>query len=152
VVADEENYTRAKRGDLEAMARSIASEGIRVPLRCHKKGGEYVLTAGFRRMSAIALINENPGEYGIAEPIDRVPVLMESRHSNDADRTLWQMLDNAHRCDASPMEEAKVMRKLIDIHGVTADASQGRATDTPRRGDGQGGPDGRSGHREASRG
>lgn len=116
LVDDQENYTRAKRGDIEGLALSIMSEGIRTPLRCYKQEGAYYLTGGYRRMAAVELINSNPDRFGM--PIDRVPVLMEPRYSNDADRSLWQMLDNSHRVDASPMEEAKAMQKLMEVHGL----------------------------------
>ena len=117
VVDDEKNYTRSKRGDIEGLALTIANEGIQNPLRAFKEDGVYHLRSGFRRMAAVKFIND--GGLEGAEPIKRVPVIPIQRHTNEADRDLMQVLENAHRVDASPIEEAQAIRKLIDVHGLT---------------------------------
>ncbi len=117
VVDDEKNYTRSQRGDIEGLALTIANEGIQNPLRAFKEDGLYHLRSGFRRMAAVKFIND--GGLEGAEPIKRVPVIPIQRHTNEADRDLMQVLENAHRVDASPIEEAQAIRKLIEVHGLT---------------------------------
>jgi len=116
-VDDKENYTRSSRGDIEGLAMTIASEGIQNPLRAYKEDGIYHLRSGFRRMAAVRFIND--GGLDGAPKIERVPIMPIPRHTNEADRDLLQVLENAHRVDASPIEEARAIRKLIDVHGLT---------------------------------
>lgn len=116
-IRDEENYTRSERGDLTALAKSIASEGMQNPVRCYRNGdGGYVLRSGYRRMRAVEMINT--GEVETEAEIERVPVIIEDRYANEADRAIRQILENAHREDASFMERAKAYRSLQDVHGL----------------------------------
>ena len=119
-VVDEDNYTKSNRGNIEDLALSIATEGIQNPIKCYRNGdGEYIVNAGFRRMAAVAFINDNLDLFD--NPIERVPVMLEERYANEADRAIRQLLENAHREDATPIEKAKAYRKLLDVHGVEID-------------------------------
>lgn len=117
-VREDDNYTRTRRGDIPGLAMTIARNGIQLPLRAYKQEGVYVLRSGFRRMAAVSLINEDPDGFGLTGPIEKVPVLPVSRSTNEAERAVLQMLENSQRCDASPMEEAKQLRALIEVHGL----------------------------------
>lgn len=111
----DQNYASSDRGDLEALAASIKKEGILVPLRCWRdKEGKYALISGYRRMAAVRLINARS-----KEKIERVPVILDDRHANDGDRSVRQLLENAHREDATPIERAKAYRRLIEVCGLT---------------------------------
>lgn len=116
VVNNESNYTDSERGDIASLAGSIATEGIQNPLKCYKNSdGKLVLQSGFRRMAAVRLIN---GNKKIMQPIERVPVILEDRYANEADRDVRQILENAHREDATPIEKAQIYNKLITVHGL----------------------------------
>jgi ParB/RepB/Spo0J family partition protein len=116
-VRDEENYTKGSRGNIEDLALSIATEGIQNPIKCYRNGeGEYIVNAGFRRMAAVSFINDNPDVF--ETPIERVPVMLEERYANEADRAIRQLLENSHREDATPIEKAQAYRKLLEVHGL----------------------------------
>lgn len=115
VVDPEHNYTDSDRGDIAALAASIAESGVHNPVRCYKDGdGKYVLIAGFRRMAAVAMVNK--GKKSLV--VEKIPVIVEDRYSNDADHDISQMLENAHREDATPIQRAGAYRKMIDVHGL----------------------------------
>lgn len=123
-IIPDDNYTRGERGDIEGLAKSIAAEGIQNPIRCYRNGnGEFILRSGYRRMEAVCLINDGKLDHGTVavDGIERVPVILEDRYANEADRAVRQLLENAHRCDASPMERAKAYRLLKDVHGLSVD-------------------------------
>jgi len=125
VINDDNNYRSAK--DVKPLADSIAAEGIQNPIKCYKNAnGEYVLQSGFRRMAAVKLINSNG-----KEKIERVPVILEERYANEADRDVHQLLENAHREDATPIEKAKAYQRLITVHGIEVDEVARRLGETP---------------------
>jgi len=124
VVKDEDNYTKSERGDIEVLAASIAAEGIQNPIRCYREGDSYVLISGFRRMAAVASLNG-----GRTSKIERVPVLVEDRYSNECDRAIHQLLENSHRVDATPIEKAKAFKALIAVHGLTEEEIATRTGD-----------------------
>lgn len=118
VIDEEENYTRSDRGNIDGLARSIMAEGMRDAVTCHKKSdGKYYLVDGYRRMKAIALINEMKD----SEPIERVAVDLVGRYSNEADNAVTRLIKNAHREDATPLEKAKAYKALLDVHGLEVD-------------------------------
>jgi ParB family chromosome partitioning protein len=132
VVQDEYNYTKSERGDITALAASIAAEGVLNPVRCYREGDTYVLISGFRRMAAINWLNENSD--GVV--VERVPVILEDKYSNECDRAIHQLLENAHRVDATPMEKAKAYKSLLSVHGLTEDeiaTRTGDRTETVKR-------------------
>lgn len=123
-VKDEDNYTKSNRGDIESLAASIAAEGIQNPLRCYREGDSYVLVSGFRRMAAVASLNGNR-----KQKIERVPVIVEDRFSNETDRAVHQLLENAHRENATHIEKAKAYKTLLTVHGLTEEEVATRTGD-----------------------
>lgn len=117
---DKDNYTRSTRGSIEDLALSIATEGMQNAIKCYRNGdGEYIVNAGFRRMAAVHFINDNLDVF--EQRIERVPVVLEDRYANEADRAVRQLLENAHREDATAIEKAKAYRKLVEVHGLEID-------------------------------
>lgn len=129
-VDNEENYTNSKRGNIDDLALSIATEGMQNPIKCYRNGdGTYIVNAGFRRMSAVSFINDHQDIF--ESPIERVPVILEERYSNESDRAIRQLLENSHREDATPIEKAKAYRKLLDVHGLEIDEVAARLGEKP---------------------
>lgn len=124
IVRDEENYTKGSRGDIETLAASIRAEGVLNPIRCYREGDNYVLISGFRRMAAITLLNQ-----GKTPVVERVPVILEDKYSNECDRAIHQLLENAHRVDATPMERARAYKTLLSVHGLTEEEIATRTGD-----------------------
>lgn len=107
------NYADAKRGDTAGLRASILANGIHNPLRCQRlPDGRLKLNSGFRRLRLVNEINaEAPGT------IVRVPVLLTDRFANEPDLLIDQMLENAFRTDADPLDEAKAFNALFH-HGM----------------------------------
>jgi|GEM_PF-3468471 len=110
------NYTEATRGDIQGLTRSICKEGVRDPVKCSRNGDRFTLREGFRRMHCVLAINKEAKSDD--EKILRVPVLLADRHANDADYAISQLLENAHREDATPIEKATAYHTLLNVHGL----------------------------------
>jgi ParB family chromosome partitioning protein len=61
-----------------------------------------------------------------AARIQRVPVILSQRYANEADLAISQLLENAHRADATPMEKAKAYKALLSVHGLEIAEIAGR--------------------------
>ena len=96
---------RAKVGDVSELAASIQSVGIIEPLIVRDNGeGGFILLAGERRLSAAKSI-------GLGE----VPVIV--RALDDAKSYEIALIDNLHREDLRPVEEAEAYRRLMKEFG-----------------------------------
>jgi len=122
IIDKEKNYTSSTRGNIEELAKTIATEGMQTPVKVYKNAnGQFVLQAGFRRMAAVNMINDRQIDCkkdGKFIKIEAVPVVFEQRYANEADRDVHQLLENSHREDTTALEKAKAYRKLIDVHGL----------------------------------
>jgi ParB/RepB/Spo0J family partition protein len=120
ILIDPQNdYTTPDRGDTEGLKRSIRANGIHDPLRCSRlPDGSLRLNSGFRRLRLVLELNAEDGQR-----IERVPVLLTDRHANETDLILDQLLENAFREGAAPLEEAKVFAYLLkmglDVHEIS---------------------------------
>jgi len=92
------NFDRAK---LQELAGSIKQHGILQPLVVSKKGEEYYLVAGQRRLEAAKMA-------GLSE----VPVIIRST-SKQTDLEL-ALVENLQRDNLNPIEKAYAFKKLID--------------------------------------
>lgn len=92
---------------IESLAASIRELGILQPLLVRPLGGErYELVAGERRLRASRLIG-----------VQRVPVMtVETDDRGSLERAL---VENLHREDLNPIEEAEGYRQLIEEAGLT---------------------------------
>ena len=108
-------------GDIEGLARSIASEGVKEPLTGYfDEKNRAIVTNGHRRMKAIELAKQKFG----AE-IRRVLFQLEPRSASQADRTLTMLVSNSGK-PLTPYEIGKVVQRLRKF-GWTLEEIQQRA-------------------------
>ncbi|MEX2625676.1 MAG: ParB/RepB/Spo0J family partition protein [Ilumatobacteraceae bacterium] len=93
--------------ELAGLATSIADMGILQPLVVRPTpDGRYELVAGERRLRAARLAG-----------LERVPAVV--RHTDDADLLKEALVENIHRVQLNPLEEAAAYRQLLDDFGFT---------------------------------
>lgn len=95
--------------ELEAMAQSMKEKGILTPLLVTRKGEGYQLIAGERRWRAA----QRAG-------LDRVPVVV--REASDNEYLELALLENIHRKDLNPVEEALAYKRMMDELGETQES------------------------------
>lgn len=94
---------------LDELAASIKELGVLQPLLVREKPGGYELIAGERRLRAAR-------RAGLTE----VPVMIvEADDRGSLERAL---VENIHRTDLNPIEEAAAYKQLIDDGGLTQEA------------------------------
>lgn len=96
-------------GDLDELVESIREIGVLQPIvvRPHKEvPGEYELIMGERRWRATQ-----------AAELDTIPAIV--RDTDDGDMLRDALLENLHRSDLNPLEEAAAYRQLLDDFGCT---------------------------------
>lgn len=97
---------------IRELADSIKEVGVKQPLTVYmrKQGKEShpVLTDGHCRLRAVMLAIHEGAE------IKTVPVVMEERFSNEADRTLSLVVRNSGKPLSEP-EKARVVKRLLDF-------------------------------------
>ncbi len=98
-----------KPADLEEMIQSVREKGVITPLLVSKADTGYQLIAGERRWRAAQ-------KAGLA----RVPVVI--REVTPAESVELALVENIHRKDLNPIEEAIAYRKLLEDTGATQDA------------------------------
>lgn len=91
---------------MEAMARSIQEVGVLQPIVVRRLNGGYELVAGERRLRAAKLA-------GLAT----VPAII--RTTDDTESLREALIENIHRQDLSPLEQASAFQELQDDLGVT---------------------------------
>lgn len=94
--------------ELEGLAVSLKDVGILQPLvvRPHPDGDGYELVAGERRLRAA----------GIAG-LETVPIVV--RHTEDGDLLKEALIENIHRVQLNPLEEAAAYQQLLQEFGFT---------------------------------
>ena len=110
---------RQPRQDFDAegiaeLAESVRTLGILQPLLVRPRpGGRLELIAGERRLRAARLAG-----------LERVPVVIaETDDRGSLERAL---VENIHRADLNPIEEAAALRQLLDEGGLTQEQLAGR--------------------------
>ncbi len=91
---------------LAELADSIKKHGIIQPLIVRKKGINYELVAGERRLRAAKLAH-----------LKKVPVLV--REYDETQMRELALVENIQRHDLNPLEEAKAIQEMIKQHGYT---------------------------------
>lgn len=93
-------------GSLEELTASIKELGVLQPLLVRESNGRYELIAGERRLRASR-----------AAGLTHVPVMViETDDRGSMERAL---VENIHRADLDPIEEAAAYKQLIDEAGIT---------------------------------
>ena len=95
--------------ELEEMSESVKEKGILTPLLVSKTHEGYQLIAGERRWRAA----QKAG-------LERVPVVV--REVTSAEALELALIENIHRKDLNPIEEAQAYHKLLEDSGVTQEA------------------------------
>jgi len=105
---------RFDKSELEELAASIKQHGIIQPVIAEKNGhGNYIIVAGERRCRAAAIAGLN-----------EVPVLLRSY--SDQKRLEVALIENLHRSDLNPLEEAMAYKQLMDTAGLSQDETAER--------------------------
>ena len=94
--------------ELEEMVASVRNNGIITPLLVSKTGAGYQLIAGERRWRAA----QKAG-------LRRVPVVV--REVTPSESLELALIENIHRKDLNPIEEAVAYAKLLEETGITQD-------------------------------
>ncbi len=93
--------------ELEGLATSLKDVGVLQPLVVRPKSdGSYELVAGERRLRAAFIAG-----------LETVPVVI--RHTNDTDLLKEALVENIHRVQLNPLEEAAAYQQLLDDFGFT---------------------------------
>lgn len=93
--------------ELEGLAMSLADLGVLQPLVVRPlHDGRYELIAGERRLRAAKIA-------GLA----RIPAVV--RHTDDANLLKEALVENIHRVQLNPLEEAAAYQQLLEEFGVT---------------------------------
>jgi ParB family chromosome partitioning protein len=95
--------------ELKEMVNSVREKGIITPLLVSKTKKGYQLIAGERRWRAA----QKAG-------LERVPVVV--REASPMESLELALVENIHRKDLNPIEEAFAYRKLLEETGATQDA------------------------------
>jgi ParB family chromosome partitioning protein len=95
--------------ELEEMVNSVREKGIITPLLVSKTEAGYQLIAGERRWRAA----QKAG-------LERVPVVV--REATPTESLELALIENIHRKDLNPIEEALAYRKLLEESGITQDS------------------------------
>lgn len=92
-------------GNIQELTDSIRENGLMVPLRGHYVDGKIVITDGHRRYEALSILD--------AEGIDmNIPVIIEDRSTNDADRVFAMLLTNSGK-PLTAVEQAEAVTRLV---------------------------------------
>lgn len=95
--------------ELEEMVNSVREKGIITPLLVTKIGAGYRLIAGERRWRAA----QKAG-------LERVPVVV--REVTATESLELALIENIHRKDLNPIEEALAYKRLLENSGATQDS------------------------------
>ncbi len=101
-----------------AMAESMLKYGQRQPVECRRIKPDLTLrlTAGFTRANAARLIVDGfTGPNGVRPPVPDFKLKAIVVEGNDADAFLWNVVENAHRNQTSPIDDAHNQRRLREL-------------------------------------
>jgi ParB family chromosome partitioning protein len=108
-IQPDRNQPRKDLGDLDGLKASIAIHGIMQPLIVSPNDiDRYTLIAGERRYSCARALG-----------LETVPAIV--RTVEEHQRLELQLVENLHRKDLNPIEEAGSYKRLMDEFGLTQD-------------------------------
>ena len=93
---------------IESLKASIKEIGVKKPLVCYMENEVIYVTDGHCRLAAVKAL------IAAGVEIKSVPVMVEDRHSNEADRIFSQIVHNQGK-PLTGIEQAKVFKRLIDL-------------------------------------
>ena len=91
---------------LDELMQSVKEKGIIQPILVRRKGDNYELIAGERRLRAATLLN-----------LSEVPAII--RDAEDEDSLELALIENIQRQDLNPIEQARAYQYLIDKFHLT---------------------------------
>jgi ParB/RepB/Spo0J family partition protein len=112
------------------LAESIVSHGLLQPIVVRQAGLDlsgdmrYVVVAGGRRYAAIQLALEQTTDEVVRARLARVPVVIND--SEAAERRVLQLIENLQREDLNAVEEARALKEIARIEGLTTTGLAGR--------------------------
>lgn len=106
LVVDDNFIEREDYGDIEAIANWILANGVQNlnPLRCYKRGEQYVIIRGHRRKKALTILEQRERQ------VLMVPVIVDRKGANLEQRYFEQATENDSK-QYTPWEKAKVLKK-----------------------------------------
>jgi len=106
LIIDEDYIEREDFGDIGAIVKWIEANGLRKlnPLRCYKKGENWVIIRGHRRHRAIKEIEVKTGA------LQMVPIFVANKGESLEQRYFEQATENDSKA-YTPWEKAKVLKK-----------------------------------------
>lgn len=106
--------------DVINMAVSLATHGQRQPVECRKVAGDKLeLKLGFTRTAGARLLRKGFKDLegnDYHDPDFKVKVTLSD--CNDKEAFIHNIVENAHRKQTSPIDDAHNQRKLRDQHGM----------------------------------
>ena len=115
---------------LDELAASIVAHGLLQPIVVRQAGLDlggdmrYVIVAGGRRYAAIQLALEHTTDEATRVRLARVPVVIND--SEAAERRVLQLIENLQREDLNAVEEARALKEIARIEGLTTTGLAGR--------------------------
>lgn len=102
-----DNNPRSDVGDVSELADSIASIGLlqRVVVR-PQDDGSFELISGHRRLAAVTKLGW-----------DSIPAEVQTHSDRDVD--VARLVENLHREDLKPVDEARGFQRLAELHGMS---------------------------------
>ncbi len=98
----------ANAAHISELAASIKEIGVKKPLVCYMENEIVYVSDGHCRLAAVMQLVKAGVE------IKTVPVMVEDRHANEADRIFSQIVHNQGK-PLTGIEQAKVFKRLIDL-------------------------------------
>ena len=115
---------------LAELSESIVSHGLLQPIVVRQAGLDlsgdmrYIVVAGGRRYAAIQMALEQTGDEALRARLSRVPVVIND--SEAAERRVLQLIENLQREDLNAVEEARALKEIARIEGLTTTGLAGR--------------------------
>jgi len=95
-----------KEEEIKELSLSIQQKGLLQPIIVRKKGQDYELIAGERRLRAAKLLN-----------LQEIPAII--REVDEKEALELSLIENIQRQDLNPIEEAEAFRHLMEKFGLT---------------------------------
>ena len=115
---------------LAELSDSIVQHGLLQPIVVRQagldRGGDmrYIVVAGGRRYAAIKLALDTIANDEIRARLARIPVIIND--SAEAERRVLQLIENLQREDLNGVEEARALKEIARIEGLTTVGLAGR--------------------------
>jgi len=115
---------------LAELSASIVRHGLLQPIVVRQAGLDragdmrYIVVAGGRRYAAIKLALDTVADDAVRARLARIPVIIND--SAEAERRVLQLIENLQREDLNGVEEARALKEIARIEGLTTVGLAGR--------------------------